>query len=62
MHQSFPVHDLPNGKSVYQDSGGTFSHQHPVHPGWCERHVSIQEALDCYDAQDREARAEKATP
>lgn len=54
MHQSIPVKDLPNGKHIYRDCGGTFSHQHPVEVWWCERHVSIEEAWQCYRRQEQE--------
>jgi len=54
MHQSFPVKELPNGKHIYRDSGGTFSHQHPNQMWWCERHTSIEEAWLCYRRQAQE--------
>ena len=55
MHQSIPVRDLPNGKSIYKDCGGTFSHQHPEEPWWCERHATVEEAWQCYLRQAQEA-------
>lgn len=54
MHQSIPVQQLPNGRQIYKDSGGTFSHQHPVEAWWCERHKSIEEALQCYKKLEEE--------
>jgi hypothetical protein len=59
MSRSFPVKDLPNGKSIYQDPGGTFSHQHPTSGWWCEKHRTIDEAWDCYQQQ---AQKEKEAP
>jgi hypothetical protein len=46
--RSVPVQLLPNGKYIYQDPGGTFSHQHPIEAYWCERHRTMEEALNCY--------------
>jgi hypothetical protein len=51
MHQSIPVHELPNGKCVYQDRGGTYSHQHPKDPWWCEKHKTVEEAVECFQNQ-----------
>jgi hypothetical protein len=51
MHQSIPVHELPNGKCVYQDRGNTYSHQHPTEPWWCEKHKTVEEAVECYRKQ-----------
>ena len=48
MMRSVPVQLLPNGKHIYEDAGGTFSHQHPTDAWWCERHRSVDEALACY--------------
>jgi hypothetical protein len=48
MSRSTPVQLLPNGKHIYQDPGGTFSHQHPTEGWWCERHTSIEDAMTCY--------------
>ena len=57
MHQSVPVQQLPNGKFIYEDNGGTFSHQHPREAWWCERHKSLAEALACYQKLEQEAAA-----
>ena len=54
MHQAYPVKDLPNGKHIYHDRGGTYSHQHPVEPWWCEKHRTIEEAFNCYKRMVRE--------
>ena len=62
MHQAVPVQLLPNGKYIYEDSGGTFSHQHPREAWWCERHKTQAEALTCYQKQEQEARAATPTP
>lgn len=53
MHQSVPVKELPNGKWIYEDRGGTFSHQHPDKPLWCEKHRSVDEAWECYVRLER---------
>ena len=60
MHQSVPVKELPNGKYIYEDCGGTFSHQHPTEVWWCERHKSLQEAMDCYRKQDQEEKQKQS--
>lgn len=52
MHQAVPVQELPNGKFIYEDCGGTFSHQHPREGWWCEKHNSKAEALECYHRLD----------
>ena len=53
MTRSFPVQELPNGKHIYQDPQGTFSHQHPTSGCWCEQHKTADEAWECYKSQER---------
>lgn len=58
MQQSIPVHELPNGKYVYQERGGSYSHQHPSNARWCEKHTTVEEAVACF----RKQAAETAKP
>ncbi len=58
MQQSIPVHELPNGKYIYQERGGNYSHQHPTNSGWCEKHTTVEEAVECF----RKQAAEPAKP
>lgn len=54
MHQAYPVKELPNGKHIYHDCGGTYSHQHPTEPWWCEKHPTIEDAYACYQRMAQE--------
>jgi hypothetical protein len=54
MSQSIPVHELPNGKYIYQEVAGNYSHQHPTNSSWCEQHTSVEEALACFNKQAAE--------
>ena len=56
MSQSIPIHELPNGQCVYQDVGGTYSHQHPTKRTWCEKHKTVEEAVSCFQKQAAEAK------
>lgn len=62
MHQAIPVSELPNGKYIYQDRGGTYSHEHPTERWWCEKHTTVEEAMECYRKQAREQRAAEDAP
>jgi hypothetical protein len=57
MHQSVPTKELPNGKFIWRDSRGTFSHQFPDGPQWCEGHKTVSEALLCFQEMEREKSA-----
>lgn len=48
MNRTRPVYQLPTGRQIYEDPNGTFSHQHPIEMWWCERHRTLQEALQCH--------------
>lgn len=55
MSQAIPVHELSDGKYIYQDQRGTYSHQHPTEARWCESHKTVEEAVECFKKQQQAA-------
>lgn len=54
MHQSVPIKKLSNGKYIWQDARGTYSHQRPESHVWCEGHQNLSEAFLCFQDMERE--------